>query len=123
VQGLAESEAEVDQARVLRKVARRLVPLLTLAFFLNFVNRTNISVSKLRMNADFGLTEAMYGLASGLFFIGYVPVEVPSNVACPRYSGLMLPWMRGPRSDGHGPPRFGQRPCLAKRANWSGLSG
>lgn len=71
--------------RVMRKVAMRLIPFLGLAYFLNYIDRTNISFAKLTMSADLGLTETMYGLASGLFFVGYILLEVPSNLALHRF--------------------------------------
>jgi ACS family tartrate transporter-like MFS transporter len=86
------------QTRVMRKVAMRLIPFLAMAYFLNYLDRTNISFAKLTMSADLGLTETMYGLASGLFFIGYVFLEVPSNLALHRFGArrwiarIMVSW-------------------------------
>jgi len=71
--------------RVMRKVALRLIPFLGLAYFLNYIDRTNISFAKLTMSGDLGLTETMYGLASGLFFVGYILLEVPSNLALHKF--------------------------------------
>jgi MFS family permease len=81
---VTESTDQV-QARIVRKVAVRLIPFLGLAYFLNYVDRTNIGFAKLTMSADLGLTETMFGLASGLFFIGYLLFEVPSNIALHRF--------------------------------------
>ncbi|WP_243469759.1 MFS transporter [Klenkia marina] len=81
----AEQSDAGMQARVVRKVAVRLIPFLGLAYFLNYVDRTNIGFAKLTMSADLGLTETMFGLASGLFFIGYLLFEVPSNIALHRF--------------------------------------
>lgn len=72
-------------ARVMRKVAFRLIPFLGVAYFLNYIDRTNISFAKLTMSEDLGLTESMYGLASGLFFAGYILLEVPSNLALHKF--------------------------------------
>ncbi|MCW2584230.1 MAG: putative tartrate symporter, superfamily protein [Klenkia sp.] len=80
-----EADPSGMQARVVRKVAIRLIPFLGLAYFLNYVDRTNIGFAKLTMSADLGLTETMFGLASGLFFIGYLLFEVPSNIALHRF--------------------------------------
>jgi MFS family permease len=86
------------QQRVIRKVARRLIPFLGIAYLLNYLDRTNIAFAKLTMSADLGLTETMYGLASGLFFIGYVLFEVPSNLALHRFGArrwiarIMISW-------------------------------
>jgi MFS family permease len=95
------ASAELNEAtrkRVMGKVARRLIPFLGLAYMLNYLDRTNIAFAKLTMSADLGLTETMYGLASGLFFIGYVFFEVPSNLALHRFGArrwiarIMVSW-------------------------------
>nr|EJI98047.1 putative tartrate transporter [Rhodococcus sp. JVH1] len=86
------------EARVVRKVARRLIPFLGLAYFVNYLDRTNIGLAKLTMSEELGLTETMFGLASGLFFIGYLLFEMPSNLALHRFGArrwiarIMLTW-------------------------------
>ena len=82
---MVTEDRSVLQARVVRKVAVRLLPFLALAYFLNYVDRTNIGFAKLTMSEDLGLSETMFGLASGLFFIGYLLFEVPSNIALHRF--------------------------------------
>jgi ACS family tartrate transporter-like MFS transporter len=71
--------------RVVRKAAVRLIPFLGLAYFLNYLDRSNIAIASLTMSKDLGLTETAYGLASAVFFIGYVIFEVPSNLALHRF--------------------------------------
>ncbi|MFF1831075.1 MFS transporter [Paenarthrobacter sp. NPDC058040] len=86
------------QSIVMRKVALRLVPFLMFAYFLNYLDRTNLSFAKLTMSAEIGLSETMFGLSSGLFFLGYVLLEVPSNLALYRFgarrwiSRIMVSW-------------------------------
>ncbi|MDF3318740.1 MFS transporter [Rhodococcus sp. C3V] len=93
--GVAPSEIE---SRVVKKVARRLIPFLILLYFVNYLDRTNIAFAKLTMSADLGMTETMFGLASGLFFVGYLLFEVPSNLALHRFGArlwiarIMLTW-------------------------------
>lgn len=70
----------------LRKVVIRLVPFLGLLYFVNYLDRVNIGFAgPSGMKADLGLTETAFGLASGIFFIGYLLLEVPSNVALHRF--------------------------------------
>ena len=98
VSGASAGLIEATRNRVMRKVARRLIPFLGLAYMLNYLDRTNIAFAKLTMSADLGLTETMYGLASGLFFLGYVFFEVPSNLALHRFGArrwiarIMVSW-------------------------------
>lgn len=62
------------------KATRRLVPILVLIYFFNFLDRVNIGYAALAMNEDLALTATAFGLAAGLFFIGYIVFEVPSNL-------------------------------------------
>lgn len=92
------TEAETLRRSALRKIARRLIPFLGLVYFVNYLDRTNIGFAKLTMSEDLGLTETMFGLASGLFFIGYLLFEVPSNLALHRFGArrwiarIMVTW-------------------------------
>ncbi|CAM4466446.1 MFS transporter [Nocardia ninae] len=70
----------------LRKVTLRLVPFLGLLYFVNYLDRVNIGFAgPSGMKADLGLTETAFGLASGIFFIGYLVLEVPSNLALHKF--------------------------------------
>ena len=63
----------------LRKVRRRLMPLIVLLYFIAYLDRNNVGFAKLGMQGDIGLTEAAYGLGAGIFFLGYALLEIPSN--------------------------------------------
>src|SRR5262249_1846485 len=76
----------------------RLLPILVVAFTLNFLDRTNVSVAALTMNKDIGLSASQFGLGSGLFFLGYCLFDVPSNLLLYRFGAriwlarIMVPW-------------------------------
>lgn len=80
------------------KVMRRLMPFLMLCFFISFVDRINVSVAALQMNEDLGLSEAAFGFGAGVFFIGYVLFEIPSNLILERVGArlwiarIMITW-------------------------------
>lgn len=83
----------------IRKVCLRLVPFVALMFFINFLDRTAISFAGPNgLTEDLGLKAAQFGLASGIFFIGYILLEVPSNLALHRYGArkwlarIMVSW-------------------------------
>jgi MFS transporter, ACS family, tartrate transporter len=63
----------------LRKVRRRLMPLIVVLYFVAYLDRNNVGFAKLGMQGDIGLTEAAYGLGAGIFFLGYALLEIPSN--------------------------------------------
>jgi MFS transporter, ACS family, tartrate transporter len=63
----------------LRKVRRRIMPLIVLLYFVAYLDRNNVGFAKLGMQNDIGLTDAAYGLGAGIFFLGYALLEIPSN--------------------------------------------
>ena len=88
----------IEQSAV-TKFAVRLVPFLALMFFINYLDRTAISFAGPNgMNQDLGLSAAQFGFASGIFFIGYIILEVPSNLALHKFGArvwlarIMVTW-------------------------------
>ncbi|WP_460727910.1 MFS transporter [Nocardia heshunensis] len=77
----------VDVSRTtLRKVTVRLVPFLGLLYFVNYLDRVNIGFAGPNgMKSALGLSETAFGFASGIFFLGYLVLEVPSNLALHRF--------------------------------------
>jgi ACS family tartrate transporter-like MFS transporter len=68
------------EQHVIRKVTWRLIPFLMLLYFVAFLDRINVGFAALTMNKDIGLTAQMFGLGSGIFFLGYFAFEVPSTI-------------------------------------------
>ena len=68
----------------MRKVAWRLVPLLSLCFMLNILDRFNVAVAALTMNDALGLSPSTYGLGAGAFFWSYTLLQIPANAALSR---------------------------------------
>lgn len=76
-------------------VARRLIPLFVLGLVLMQIDRSNISFAALQLSKAHGLTAELFGLAAGIFFVGYALFELPSNmvlqrVAVNRWLGTLL---------------------------------
>ncbi|SAK90434.1 d-galactonate transporter [Caballeronia catudaia] len=67
-----------------RKVTLRLVPFLFLCWVVNYIDRVNLGFAKIPLSRDLALSDAAYGLGVGLFSIGYVLFEVPSNLMLER---------------------------------------
>ena len=92
----------MDQDQALQsavtKAARRLVPFLALCYMVNFLDRVNVGFAALSMNADLGFTPQMFGLGAGIFFVGYILFEIPSNLALHRFGAriwiarIMISW-------------------------------
>ena len=86
------------KAAVYRKVAFHIMPFLMLCYVAAYLDRINIGFAKLHMLNDLGFSETAYGLGAGLFFIGYLIFEVPSNLLMMRIgarrtiSRIMILW-------------------------------
>src|SRR3954462_5704045 len=61
----------------LRRVKRRIMPLIVLLYFIAYLDRKNVGFAKLTMSEDIVLSEADYGLGAGIFFLGYALLEIP----------------------------------------------
>ncbi|KKB62602.1 MFS sugar transporter [Robbsia andropogonis] len=92
------SGPQAGEEQVMSKIARRLMPILVVMFLISFIDRQNVGFAKLQMLHSLGMTEAAFGLASSLFFIGYLLFEVPSTLALHRFgarvwlSRIMFTW-------------------------------
>lgn len=71
---------EIMERTVLRKVTLRLIPFLCLLYFVNILDRMNVSFARLKMLDDLQLSEGAYALGAGVFSLGYCILEVPSNL-------------------------------------------
>jgi len=89
--------ADIEQQTV-RKVVWRILPFLIVCYLIAIIDRGNIGMASLQMNEDLGLSKAVFGLASSLFFVGYFLFEVPSNLAMQKIgakiwiSRIMVSW-------------------------------
>jgi len=72
------SEAIAKSA--ISKVKRFLIPYMFLLYVINFLDRVNVGFAALKMNKDLGLSAEQFGFAAGIFFIGYLIFQVPSNL-------------------------------------------
>jgi ACS family tartrate transporter-like MFS transporter len=68
------------ESAALNKICVRVIPFLALLYFAAFIDRSNVSFAAEGMNRDLGFSAYVYGLGAGIFFIGYVLFEVPSNL-------------------------------------------
>jgi MFS family permease len=66
------------------KITWRIIPLLFLCYVAAFIDRINIGYAHLQMKETLGLSDAVYGLGAGIFFITYVIFEIPSNLLMSR---------------------------------------
>jgi MFS transporter, ACS family, tartrate transporter len=84
--------------RARRRVAYRLLPFVFLIYIVNYIDRVNVSFANLRMSADLGFSDRVYGLGVGMFYVTYVLFEIPGAIIVERWSArkwmarIMISW-------------------------------
>src|SRR5580704_91394 len=95
---LGSSGPEILLQSAIRKAALRFVPLLTIAYLFNYLDRTSLGFAALTMNKQLGLSASQFGFAAGIFFLGYTVFEIPSNLLLYRVGArrwlarIMISW-------------------------------
>jgi len=89
--------SDVSQ-RARRRIAVRLLPFVLAMYVVCYVDRVNVAFANLRMSADLGFSDPVYGLGVGMFFVGYILFEVPGAIIVERWSArkwmarIMISW-------------------------------
>ncbi len=92
----AATEAVLQSA--IGKAALRFVPLLTIGYLFNYLDRTSVGIAALTMNQQLGLSASQFGLAGGILFLSYSVFEIPSNLLLYRFGArrwlarIMISW-------------------------------
>jgi len=71
------------------KVARRILPFFFVLYVVSYIDRANISFAKPAMSADLQFSEAIYGFGAGIFFLGYILLEIPGALIIERWSARL----------------------------------
>jgi MFS family permease len=70
----------ITTEKLYARVGWRLLPFLFICYVVAYLDRVNIGFAKLQMQADLQLSDTVYGLGAGIFFLGYFLFEVPANL-------------------------------------------
>jgi MFS transporter, ACS family, tartrate transporter len=93
-----KSDASEVGRRAIRRVSYRLLPFVFLIYIVNYIDRVNVSFANLRMSADLGFSDQVYGLGVGMFYVTYVLFEIPGALIVERWSArkwiarIMISW-------------------------------
>ena len=93
----AQNDSHVGQ-RAVKRIAWRLLPFLFLLYIVAFLDRMNIGAAALQMPSDLGFNDRVIGLGAGMFFIGYVLLEIPGALIAELWSArrwiarIMISW-------------------------------
>jgi MFS family permease len=77
---IAVGETDPLERETMRRVTMRLLPVLALGYFCASLDRANVGMAATRMSPDLGFSNAQFGFGAGVFFLGYLLAEIPSNL-------------------------------------------
>jgi MFS transporter, ACS family, tartrate transporter len=91
VERVAESISLNDETQkdTIRTIYWRLIPLFFLMMFFNYLDRINLGFAGLQMNKDLGFTPAVFGFGASIFFLGYMILQIPSNLMMYRFGASL----------------------------------
>ena len=87
-----------QRRRVIAQVRRRFLPFVFICYVVAYIDRVNVGFVATQLQRDLGIGQTGYGLAAGLFFLGYCLFEVPSNLILERVGArrwiarIMIGW-------------------------------
>jgi MFS transporter, ACS family, tartrate transporter len=81
-----------------RRIAIHILPFLWFLYVIAFLDRVNVAYAALTMSHDLGFSDRVFGLGAGIFFVGYVVLEIPGALIVERWSArlwisrIMITW-------------------------------
>ena len=81
------------------RVVRRLMPYLFVLYVIAYLDRVNIGFATIGgMKAELHITDWVMGIAAGIFFVGYVVLEIPGSILVEKWTAkgwiarIMISW-------------------------------
>ncbi len=84
--------------RTRKHVTAHLIPYLMFIYLLAYLDRANVGVAKLQMQSDLGFSDTVIGFGAGIFFLGYLLLDIPGSLIVERWSArkwiarIMVSW-------------------------------
>jgi MFS transporter, ACS family, tartrate transporter len=94
----ARHAAAALEQRARKRINRRLMPILFILYIIAFLDRINIGFAGLDMTRELGFSDRVFGFGAGVFFFGYVLLEVPGTLLVELWSArkwiarIMISW-------------------------------
>lgn len=95
---MSVSPAPAIERSARRRIAIRLLPFLWWLYVIAFLDRVNVAYAALEMSHNLGFSDRVFGLGAGIFFIGYLLLEIPGALIVERWSArlwiarIMITW-------------------------------
>ena len=93
-----KSSSEDIATQTRRRITLRLMPFLFLLYLTSYLDRVNVSYASLEMTRHLHFSNLVFGTGSGIFFLGYLLLEIPGAILVERWSArkwiarIMISW-------------------------------
>jgi ACS family tartrate transporter-like MFS transporter len=74
------NQAGVDARALYAKISWRLIPYIFILYILAYLDRVNVGFAAVEFKRDLHLTDAVFGFGGGIFFLGQLMFDLPSNL-------------------------------------------
>jgi MFS transporter, ACS family, tartrate transporter len=94
----ASATLSAIETKVVRTLLLRLMPFLFVLYIVNYLDRINVGFAALQMRVQLGFSDKVFGTAFGIFFLGYLCLQLPSNLLMARVgarrwmTAIMIVW-------------------------------
>ncbi|PBL03644.1 MFS general substrate transporter [Armillaria gallica] len=69
------------ERRLVRKLDMRFLPMVTLIYLMNYIDRSAITTARLKgLEDDLGITDLQYNIILSVLYVTYSPSQIPSNM-------------------------------------------
>ena len=76
----AQGVGTVDGGRLYRRITWRIIPYIFVLYILAYLDRVNVGFAAVEFKRDLHLSETVYGYGGGIFFLGQLLFDLPSNL-------------------------------------------
>jgi D-galactonate transporter len=96
--GVSTPDLDAVGTRARRRISLRVIPYVFLLYIVAFLDRVNVGYAALQMAGDLGFSAEVFGFGAGIFFFGYVILEIPGSIIVERWSArkwiarIMISW-------------------------------
>ncbi|KIX92719.1 uncharacterized protein Z520_11571 [Fonsecaea multimorphosa CBS 102226] len=81
VKSLSPEERRIAERALVRKIDFRLIPMIVIMYILNYLDRNNIAAARLAgLEDELKLHGTQYQTAVSILFVGYLLMQIPSNL-------------------------------------------
>ncbi len=72
--------SQIDAKKLYSKISWRLIPYIFILYILAYLDRVNVGFAAVEFKRDLHLSNSVYGLGAGIFFLGQLLFDLPSNL-------------------------------------------